>query len=118
MQPMTARLDAKGRVMPPKRLRDLLALKPGHAVLLAWESDILSVLPVTAPLGDDLAGALPGLIDARGRISLPRLVREALGLKPGALLLLRLAPAGLEMATADALLRRQREARLALQALT
>ncbi|MBE9607602.1 AbrB/MazE/SpoVT family DNA-binding domain-containing protein [Acetobacteraceae bacterium H6797] len=65
-----------------------------------------------------MAGALPALIDPRGRLRLPRPLREAMGLKPGALLLLRLTPSGLEMAAPEALLKRQREARLALQALS
>lgn len=116
MQALTARLDAKGRLMPPQRLRSVLGLRPGQAVLLRWSGDVITLQPVTAPLGEDLDGAVPGLIDTKGRISLPSLIRQAMGLNPGTVMLMRLVGAGVEMASAQTLLRRQREARLALEA--
>jgi AbrB family looped-hinge helix DNA binding protein len=55
-------------------------------------------------------------VDAKGRITLPMALRRALGILPGQKLLLRQVGEELHLIAAEAPLRRQRAARLALRA--
>jgi AbrB family looped-hinge helix DNA binding protein len=109
MNALGLRLDAKGRLTPPKSLRDRLGFRPGLRLSLTWEDGVI----LLQPDGDPSPGAI---IDSKGRIALPRPVRQAMGLTPGSLVLLRTNGPALEVAASAMLIARLRAAREALQA--
>jgi AbrB family looped-hinge helix DNA binding protein len=58
---------------------------------------------------------LRAAVDAKGRVTLPKPLRTQLGLTPGTTLVFRVEGEALHATTPNALLRRMRAARLALQ---
>ncbi len=120
-RPIRLLLDGRGRILLPPLLRQATGLELGQPLAIRIADDEIRVTPVTAP-ADAPADAPPAdgqeprlpTLDRKGRLTLPAPLRTALGLVPGAALLIQPTPPGLRMVTPGRLLGRLREARLAL----